>query len=107
MKNIQRTALYTILISVITLVVIGFVQLKGQQSIESNAGYLDPITIDFLAFLASFFLILEGIYRISEHRNDRYRKQFTRSLRIALGVGILTTHIIQTAFKINGVSFPI
>ncbi|MBS3083697.1 hypothetical protein J4423_02735 [Candidatus Pacearchaeota archaeon] len=107
MKNFERTILYTVLISLITIGFVTVVQLKGQQDISSNASYLDPITIDVLAFLASFFLIFEGAYRIWEHKNDRYRKQFTRSLRIAFGVAILTTHIIQTMFKVNGFSFPI
>jgi len=107
MKNIQRTVLYTILISLITIVFVSVVQLRGQQDISSNASYFDPIVIDFLAFLASFFLIFEGAYRIWEHKSDRYRKQFTRSLRIAFGVAILTTHIIQAMFKVNGFSFPI
>ena len=107
MKNFEKTIFYTVLISLITIGFISVVQLKGQQDISSNASYLDPITIDFLAFLASFFLISEGAYRIFEHKSNRYRNQFTRSLRIAFGVGILTTHIIQALFKVGGFSFPI
>lgn len=107
MNNFHKTIFYTSLISLIVSCFIAVVQFKGQEDIQSNASYFDPITIDLLAFLISFFFIFEGIYRILEHRNDRYRKQFTRSLRIAFGVGILTTHIIQALFKIKGFSFPI
>jgi len=53
-----------------------------------------------LAFSISFFFIIEGFYRIIEHKNFPLKKQFTRSIRIAFGFGILTTHIIQAGYKV-------
>ena len=75
-----------------------FFQLKNQDSLQ-NCSYFDPVTVDFLAFFIAIFLIVEGIYRISEHKNMSIKNQFTRSLRIAFGCAILTTHIVQFIHK--------
>jgi len=45
------------------------------------------------------FLIVEGSYRIYEHVDFPLKKQFTRSIRIAFGFGILTLHVIQFFYK--------
>ncbi len=84
------------------MIFISAVQLKGQSGLDYNASYLDPIVIDLLAFALSAFLIIEGAYRIWEHKNNSYKKQVTRSIRIAFGFGILTTHIIQSLYKVVG-----
>ena len=87
------------IICLFTMFLISYVQINGQKEIDKNASYFDPITIDFLAFLLSGFLIIEGIYRIIEHRDAHVSRQFTRSIRVAIGFGVLTTHIIQALFK--------
>lgn len=64
-----------------------------------GCSYLDPIYIDLLAFTVGLFLIGDGFYRIYEHKNDRYLRQFTRSIRVAIGFGLLTLHIMQFIYK--------
>jgi divalent metal cation (Fe/Co/Zn/Cd) transporter len=61
--------------------------------------YLDPIAVDILAFLAALFLIVEGFYRIYEHRDDRFVRQLTRAIRVAFGCSIVTLHVMQYLHK--------
>ncbi len=75
-----------------------FVQRNAHQQVP-RCSYLDPLLIDVLAFLAGIFLIIEGFYRILEHKKDSLSKQFTRTLRIALGCAIITLHIMQAMHK--------
>ena len=78
----------------------GFVQIKGQTTVENlECSYLDPITIDMLAFLVALFLIVEGFYKIFQNKNAKFQKQFTRSIRIGMGFAILTIHIMQFIHK--------
>lgn len=99
MKNLHKTLLFTILICLISIIFIAYIQITGQDTIVVNASYLDPFMIDILAFIISLFFIIEGFYRIYEHPQAKLIKQVTRSLRIAFGFGILTTHIIQFFYK--------
>ena len=66
------------------------VQVKGSSQIEEKCSYLDPITIDILAFFVAIFLIVEGYHRINEHKNMSFKNQFTRSIRVVIGFAILT-----------------
>ena len=99
MKNLTRTAIFTSVLSGITILIAAIVQFNGQNKIVLACSYLDPALIDILAFSAALFLVVEGIYRIWEHKNASLKKQFTRSIRIAFGCAILTLHIIQFFYK--------
>jgi len=98
--NYQKTFLFTVILVLLTIVFVAYVQIRGQENIEDNASYLDPFLIDVLAFTAGIFLVIEGAYRILEHRDNSLSRQFTRSVRIAFGFGILTTHVIQALHKV-------
>lgn len=95
MTNYTKTRIFTVVLCLIVIVVSFFVQLKGQSFVESGCSYLDPITIDLLAFGIAVFLVVEGVYRISEHKNMGLKKQLTRSIRIAIGCAIMTIHFLQ------------
>lgn len=99
MEKFQKTLTFTIIFSFIVIVLAIFVQLKGESQITFSCSYLDPVTIDILAFLASIFLIVEGVARISEHKNASIKRQFTRILRIGIGFAVLTLHIMQFVHK--------
>ena len=89
----------TIIFSVTVMLIAIFVQLNGESEIILKCSYLDPITIDILAFFGSIFLIVEGIARISEHKSASIKRQFTRILRVGLGFVILTLHTMQFIHK--------
>ena len=99
MKPYIKTKLFTFILCLISVGVAVLVQLNAINYVEERCSYLDPITIDIFAFILSFFLIIEGYYRISEHKNMSIKHQFTRSLRIAIGFTILTIHAIQFLHK--------
>lgn len=99
MKNIYRTLLFTLILSLITISVTLYIQTNGQKNVGGVCSYIDPITIDVLAFLVAFFLIIEGTARILEHPNASLKRQLTRPIRIAIGCAIITIHILQFIHK--------
>ena len=99
MKNFHKTILFTALLSLVSMILASIVQLYGESTLSVKCGYLDPVTIDLLAFSAALFLVIEGAYRIYEHEHAGLRTQFTRSVRVALGLTILTLHVIQFFHK--------
>lgn len=96
--NYRKTLITTFIFSFISIILAIIIQLKGQSSIN-GCSYLDPITIDILAFIASLFLIIEGIARIIEHPNATVKRQFTRIIRVSAGFAILALHIMQFVHK--------
>lgn len=100
MRNLHKTIWWTIIICVITIIGAFLVQWYGGASVDgAKCSYLDPVIIDYAAFMIAIFLIIDGIYRIAEHKDANYSKQFTRSLRIAIGCAIMTLHIVQFLHK--------
>ena len=56
LTNYTKTRIFTVVLCLIVIIVVLSVQLKGQESINSGCSYLDPITMDLLAFgIAIFF----------------------------------------------------
>ena len=53
------------------------------------------MSIDWLAFLAGAFLMIEGAYGIIKSRTPFFPDQFLKAIRIIIGVNILTIHLIQ------------
>lgn len=98
-KNLKKTLIFTIIFCAAVIVVVSYIQLYGQNKIAAGCSYLDPITIDLLAFFAALFLVIEGFARIFEHPNASVKRQLTRVIRIAFGCAILTLHIIQFFHK--------
>lgn len=94
----QKALGLALVLSVGTSLLAFLVQRNAHQQVP-RCSYLDPVTIDVLAFLAGVFLIIEGLYRIIEHKKEPLRKQLTRALRIALGCAILTLHAMQVVHK--------
>ncbi len=98
-KNLQRTLIFTIFFCVLATSIIVWIQLYGESKIVSKCSYLDPMTIDFLAFLAAVFLVIEGFARILEHPNASMKRQTTRIVRIVFGCTIIAIHVIQFLHK--------
>ena len=97
-RNYKKTLITIFIFSIISIIIAIIVQLKGQSSVN-GCSYLDPITIDILAFTASLFLIIEGTARIIEHPNASLKRQFTRIIRVSAGFAILSLHIMQFVHK--------
>lgn len=100
MKEITKTLVFTIALCLIAMVIIALVQARAERSIvDSKCSYLDPPIIDLLAFSAALFLVIEGLYRIFQHKKENWTKQLTRSFRILFGCTILILHIMQFLHK--------
>ena len=98
-NRLKKTLIFTIITCIIIVIIASSVQLYGQSKINQQCSYLDPITVDFLAFAAGIFLIIEGFARICEHPNASLKRQFTRIIRIASGFAVITLHLIQILHK--------
>ena len=90
MRNLQKTLLVTFISSILVVGAVATIQILSQKEIVSSCSYLDPITIDFLAFIAAAFLVIEGFVRIAEHPKDTLKNQVTRIIRICFGFAIIT-----------------
>ncbi len=97
--RLRKTLIFTAVLSFLVVISVAYIQLYGQNKITAGCSYLDPITIDLLAFFGALFLVIEGFIRIVEHGNASIKRQFTRIIRIAMGFTLLTLHIIQFIHK--------
>jgi len=52
-------------------------------------------TIDWFAFLAGIFLIVEGLYRISSTKDAFFPNQLLRTFRVVIGTCMFTIHLLQ------------
>lgn len=98
MKNFTKTATFTSAATLFAIWISYYVQVTGQDE-TNGCSYLDPITIDILAFVAATFLIIEGLVRIALNRDKPFKTQFTRSIRVAFGFAISTLHLMQFFHK--------
>ena len=53
------------------------------------------LTIDWFAFFAGIFLIVEGLYKILTSKMAAPFNQFLRFIRVAIGICIFTIHLLQ------------
>jgi uncharacterized integral membrane protein len=98
MKNLTKTLIFTFIISLLMIISAFFVQVNANNK-TLKCSYFDPVIVDILAFFGAFFLIIEGFYRIFEHKTKSLKNQISRSIRIAFGFSIITLHIIQLLNK--------
>jgi hypothetical protein len=98
-EQLRRTLYITLIFSFLTIILAIYIQNIGNGEVGFACSYLDPITIDILAFLAGIFFVIEGLARIYEHPSASLKRQFTRILRIGAGFAILTLHIMQFIHK--------
>ena len=97
-SNFQKTLQVTFAFSLACS--IGAFLIQSHANKSTNAcSYLDPITIDIVAFLFGLFLLMEGLLDISQHRLSRVREQWARSFRVGIGCSILVIHIMQFLHK--------
>ena len=99
MKNIYKASLFTTILSTLFIALSISVQIRSQNKLTTSCSYVDPMTIDILAFMVTLFLIIEGIYRIGQEKDAPFKKQVTRGIRVSIGFAIFTIHIIQVLYK--------
>lgn len=97
--NFRKTFFICIILCFFIVVIVGFVQYTGQSKVNEGCSYLDPITIDILAFGAALFLIIEGFFKIIKNFNASLKNQATRIVRIMLGCSIIVIHVLQIMHK--------
>lgn len=99
MQNKIKTLIFNFFLISVTVFTSLSVQLRGETKIDNRCSYLDPISVDILAFLVGLFLVFEGMYKMYNEKYAPLKKQLTRSLRVAFGCAILTLHILQFMHK--------
>ena len=99
MKNYTQIKIFILVVCLLAIGIAFSVQLNGQNFLQEGCSYLDPITIDLLAFAFAIFLVIEGLYRINEHKLMGLKKQFTRIARVVIGCAIITVHVLQFFYK--------
>ena len=55
MKNKTKTAIFTVGLSLITVLTVALVQARADESLTVKCSYLDPVTIDILDLLPNDF----------------------------------------------------
>ncbi|MFH1877850.1 MAG: hypothetical protein ABH883_03490 [Candidatus Omnitrophota bacterium] len=77
----------------IFIVLVGLTGIITCRVFESNFA---EFTIDWFAFLAGIYLILEGTYKIVVNiKTPVFPGQFLRALRVIIGVCVFTIHLLQ------------
>src|SRR3990167_7439129 len=57
-------------------------------------------TIDYFAFFAASFLIIDALYKITRKSEPFFPNQMIRFIRLIIGVCILTIHIMQVIYGV-------
>ena len=68
-NDFKKVLISTFLLSLLIVLFDIYIQLNSMNSIAQKCSYLDPWIIDFLAFFASIFLIVEGFEKKISRRN--------------------------------------
>ncbi len=80
----------------------GYLAYRIQSEASSRVAgcsYLDPITVDIVAFIVGMFLIIESLVDICKHKDSLIHSQITRCLRMCFGTSIVVIHIMQFMHK--------
>ena len=81
-------------ISLTMLITIAITVLVFNSSFAHN-------TIDYFSFAAALFLVIEGTYKISRYRTEKYfPDHFIRHVRIIIGTCIFTIHVMQYVYGV-------
>ncbi|MBI1884518.1 MAG: hypothetical protein HYS08_10005 [Chlamydiae bacterium] len=54
-----------------------------------------PVVVDYWAFAAGVLLVSDGVAGMLRSKQDTFRIQFFRLLRISIGISIFTIHTLQ------------
>lgn len=100
MKKIIKHLIITFIFVVFVMIFIAIVQKSGENVLINNpCSYIDKEITDILAVSMALFLIIEGLYRMIEHKDYDLKYQLTRILQVGIGGAIITLHIMQFFFE--------
>jgi len=57
--------------------------------------HLADLTIDWLAFIAGSFLVIEALHKIFTSKSPLLRDQLFRAFRVVIGTCVFTIHLLQ------------
>jgi hypothetical protein len=99
-EGLRKALVATGIFSISAIVFAYFVQRKAENNLSgTRCSYLDPISIDILAFTAGIFLICDGLYELLEHKDLSQKARIMVSIRVAFGFAIVTLHTMQFIHK--------
>lgn len=58
------------------------------------------VTIDYFAFFAAIFLIIDALFKIISGNDRFFPYQLARFMRLVIGVSIFTIHMLQYIYGI-------
>lgn len=98
-ERLKITLEICLVVIIIVIATAFLTQYYGQNELNQQCSYLDPITIDILAFIIAVFLIIEGFYQIYKNKQQGYKRHVLEIIRIGIGFAILTLHTMQFLYK--------
>lgn len=99
-KGFRLALLTTGAFSSVAIATAYYVQKASETKVSNiKCSYLDPISIDILAFTAGIFLICDGLYELIGHEDLSKKEKILVSVRVAFGCAILTLHTMQFLHK--------
>ena len=81
--------------TITAIIVISAVAIAGSVICELFETNFAESTIDWFAFLAGAFLVIEGSYKIFKTRDKFFPDQFLRLVRVSIGMCVFTIHLLQ------------
>ena len=100
MEKIYKNLTMTVFCVLIVMIIISLIQMSGQNYLAGNpCSYIDKVFTDILAMSAALFLIIEGLYRMFEHKEYEFRHQLTRIIQVCIGSAIVLLHIMQVLYS--------
>ena len=97
-SSLTKTLLLTLCLSLGGGYMSFVIQTNANEKV-SACSYLDPISIDILAFGSAVFLLIEGLASIWKHKKSKVLSQLTRCIRVCIGTSILVIHTMQFLHK--------
>ena len=81
-----------------TKAIVGIIALMILTSLATTGTFFSKygeLVVDYFAFAAALFLIIEGLYFIKRNKNEKLNFRLFRITRILIGVCIITIHFWQ------------
>ncbi len=94
-----QSIILTIVLSLIVILFDIYLQIYQVSNIYEKCSYLDPWIVDLLAFGVGIFLVIDGFCSIIKNKADPIVKNYSRIIRILIGISILTLHVLQFLHK--------
>ena len=78
-----------------TIIFVFLIALTGYVTWKVFGSNFAEVTIDWFAFLAGIYLVIEGIYSIVRYKAPIFPTQLRRATRVIIGTCVFTIHLLQ------------